>query len=464
MTTSPVSVDQHLARVCELVQPPHPQFVPVHEAHGYYLAHPVKAQQPIPSFHNSAMDGFLVHEADLSGPGPWTVPVVGEVAAGGSPQELAPHQALRIMTGAPICGDTDSLRVVPSESTNAQLGPSRLPEQVTIHELPAKRHIRLRGEVVTPGAEIVAAHTLVDAGTLAFLLTAGVTQVSVYRRPRVAVISSGDELISSANPASTRAGSASITTAGAKAHGSSDDQTNYRIVDSNGPMVANLLAEHGPVDIQRFHVGDGVEKLIALFDELTSSVEPPLDLIVTTGGISQGAFDVVKAAATQSPNAEFWFGNAAQRPGSPQGAGLWNGVAVVTLPGNPVAAYVSATVYALAALYILQGRKGSPAATPERADTADTWWPHRAAQLAAHHALPRPRPGKTQLVPVRIEAADSGLVAVPTTVGKPGSHFVSALTEIAGLAIIPQAERAEDTEHAEQNGPTGMVTVLGWSR
>ena len=449
MTTSPVSVDRHLARVCELVQPPHPQFVPIHEAHGYHLAHPVKAQQPVPSFHNSAMDGFLVHEADLSGPGPWTVPVVGEVAAGGSPQELAPHQALRIMTGAPICGDTDSLRVVPSESTNAQLGPSQLPEQVTIHELPAKRHIRLRGEVVPPGAEIVAAHTLVDAGTLAFLLTAGVTQVSVYRRPRVAVISSGDELIS---------------TAGAKARGSSDDQTNYRIVDSNGPMVANLLAEHGPVDIQRFHVGDGVEKLIALFDELTSSVEPPLDLIVTTGGISQGAFDVVKAAATQSPNAEFWFGNAAQRPGSPQGAGLWNGVAVVTLPGNPVAAYVSATVYALAALYILQGRKGSPAATPERADTADTWWPHRAAQLAAHHALPRPRPGKTQLVPVRIEAADSGLVAVPTTVGKPGSHFVSALTEIAGLAIIPQEEHVEDAEHAEQNGPTGMVTVLGWSR
>ncbi|WP_448858819.1 molybdopterin molybdotransferase MoeA [Corynebacterium propinquum] len=472
MTTSPVSVDQHLARVCELAQPPHPQLVPVQEAHGHYLADPVQARQPIPSFHNSAMDGFLVHEADLSGPAPWTVPVVGEVAAGGSPQELAPHQALRIMTGAPICGDIDSLRVVPSELTNAQLGPSQLPEQVTIHELPGKRHIRLRGEVITPGTEIAAAHTLVDAGTLAFLLTAGVTEVSVYRRPRVAVISSGDELISTANPASTRPASATIDAAGSKARGSSDEQVHYRIVDSNGPMVANLLAEHGPVDIQRFHVGDGVEKLIALFDELTSSVAPPLDLIVTTGGISQGAFDVVKAAATQSPNADFWFGNAAQRPGSPQGAGLWNGVAVVTLPGNPVAAYVSATVYALAALYILQGRTGSSAATTTahgdaqngtqndaQAQTQEnTWWPHRAAQLAAHRALPRPRPGKTQLVPVRIEAADSGLVAVPTTVGKPGSHFVSALTEIAGLAIIPQAE------YAEQNGPTGMVTVLGWSR
>ena len=129
---------------------------------------------------------------------------------------------------------------------------------------------------------------------------------------------------------------------------------------------------------------------------------------------------------------------------------------------------MSATVYALAALYILQGRTGSSAATTtahgdaqngtQNDAQAHTWWPHRAAQLAAHHALPRPRPGKTQLVPVRIEAADSGLVAVPTTVGKPGSHFVSALTEIAGLAIIPQAE------YAEQNGPTGMVTVLGWSR
>lgn len=148
------------------------------------------------------------------------------------------------------------------------------------------------------------------------------------------MISSGDELVSTANVGAAATNNVDNAAGVATGVGTADENADYRIADSNGPMVANLLAEHGPVDVRRFHVGDGTDKLTALLDELTSSSAQPVDLIVTTGGISQGAFDVVKAAAVDSPNADFWFGNAAQRPGSPQGAGLWNGTAVVTLPGN----------------------------------------------------------------------------------------------------------------------------------
>ncbi|UQV56961.1 molybdopterin molybdotransferase MoeA [Corynebacterium pseudodiphtheriticum] len=455
MITSSVSVAEHLKRVRELVQPTKPQRLSVEEAHGCYLAQTVQARVAIPSFHNSAMDGFLVHDKDLSGSGPWTLPVSGEVAAGGLPQEVVPNQALRIMTGAPISGDANSLRVIPSEFTDASLGPAQLPTQVTIHEAPKKRHIRLRGEVVTPGEDIAHPNTLIDAGTLAFFLTAGVSHVSVYRRPQVAVISSGDELVSTANVGAAATNNVSNAAGVATGVGTADENAVYRIADSNGPMVANLLAEHGPVDVRRFHVGDGTDNLTALLDELTSSSAQPVDLIVTTGGISQGAFDVVKAAAIDSPNADFWFGNAAQRPGSPQGAGLWNGTAVVTLPGNPVAAYVSATVYVLACLYILQGRVTS---TPAEARSTTKWWPHCAALVHAHPTLPLPRPGKTQLVPVQVVPADTGLLAVPNTGGNPGSHFVSALIGIDGLAVIPPAE---DAEHPDS---PGMATVLGWSR
>lgn len=429
---SPVTVAQHLARVRALVAPISPEWLAVHDAPGHFLAQNVHAEAAIPAFNNSSMDGFVVHDSDLPGSGPWTLPVVGEVPAGAKPQDFAAGGTLRIMTGAPISGDPSRVRVIPTELTDAQVGPSQVPKTVTIHSIPEKRHIRLRGEVVAPGDEIMPASTLVDAGCLAFLLNAGISRVPVYRTPRVAVISSGDELVSAENSPATDA--------------------TYRIADSNGPMIARLLEEHGPVHVERFHVGDGVAALQDLLDDVTTRAEQPVDLVVTTGGISQGAFDVVKAAVTQSPNADLWFGNAAQRPGSPQGAGHWNRVAMVTLPGNPVAAYVSAMIYVLACLRILQGRVTSPPELHGHASADNdpaSWWPHRVLELPRHPELARPRKGKTQLVPVRLEPAPQsgqspGLQATPTRVGKLGSHFVSSLLGIDALAVISPEENDAD--------------------
>lgn len=434
-SSTPVTVAQHLSRVRNLVTATEPELLAIQDAPGRFLSRSIKAKAAIPAFNNSSMDGFVVHDADVAGAGPWTLPVVGEVAAGAKPQEFSPGGALRIMTGAPISVDPHRLRVIPTELTDAQVGPSQLPRSVTINSLPDKRHIRLRGEVVRPDDEILSAHTLVDAGCLAYLLNAGVMHIPVFRIPRIAVISSGDELVSAEKTAA----------------GFEDESAghSFRIADSNGPMITRLLEEHGPVIVERFHVGDGVSALQELLDELTTRSENPVDLVVTTGGISQGAFDVVKAAVRQSPNAQLWFGKVAQRPGSPQGAGKWNDVAMVTLPGNPVAAYVSALVYVIACLRILQGRVAPARDSAAAAVSANSaWWPHRVLYATPDPQLPNPRASKTQLIPVRLDAANQpagenaapALHAVPAQSGKLGSHFVNSLVGIEGLIVLGPAE------------------------
>ena len=195
------TMDEHLQAALALVAPlQHTVQVStrdLNDHHGIVVARDVMSAAAIPPFTNSAMDGFLVHRADIAGDGPWTFPVSGDIPAGSPPVPVPAGHAVRIMTGAPVPEDPDTkcdeLCVIPIENTDARN--DVMPTTVTVKDYnPHRAHIRHRGEHVQPGDVVTHAGTRIDAGVIATLISAGVEQVELYPRPTVCVITSGDEV------------------------------------------------------------------------------------------------------------------------------------------------------------------------------------------------------------------------------------------------------------------------------
>ena len=382
--STPRSISAHLDAVLTLASP-----LPAEPASvgasliGRILAADATARFPVPPHANSAMDGFLVHAADLSSPGPWTLPVAGDVPAGAAPSEVPAGHAVRIMTGAPVA-DTAGMLVVPVENTTTPAGPVALPDEVTITDAPTKSHIRPAGEDIQPGAPVATAGTLVDAAVIAALTSAGVYSVSAYRRPRIAIISSGEELVSS--PAELVPG---------------------QLPDSNGPMLAALAGADAHV-----HVGDAPADLASALDELA----PSHDLIITSGGVSAGAFDVVHTVLGSISSS--WFGHVDQRPGAPQGYSRWKGTPILCLPGNPVAAFVDFQFYARPLIAALSGH---PA-------------PRERVHLRARVDSPLPASrGRPTIVPVTVDFQAEPAI---TSHLPHGSHRVVSLAGTNGFCLI----------------------------
>ena len=336
------------------------------------------------------MDGFLIPQP--SSPDsltvPFTLPVVGDVPAGAPAQTLPPGTALRIMTGGPVPAGFDGL-VIPVEDTDIPPGPGPLPETVTVHRLPERNHIRRRGSHIEAGHQLAGAATLVDASLIAAALSAGVDTAVLHRTPRVTVIATGEELL------------------------------NGQLPDSNGPMLDALLSTTGPVDIARTVCGDSPVELRRRFDAAAADS----DLIVTTGGVSAGAFDVVRAVVEDAvERGSYWFGHVNQRPGAPQGHALWDGVPVVCLPGNPVAAFVSAHLYLTPLMRSLRG-------LPRPTGVLDR--PHLTAVAGADF----PHPHRPLIQPCSI-ALDGSITAFPPPGPRMRSHHVAALPGTQGFALL----------------------------
>ncbi|RSZ66172.1 molybdopterin molybdenumtransferase MoeA [Corynebacterium hylobatis] len=392
------SITEHLAALLDLdlASPGEPVSVTPVDAPGLVLAADAVAVLPVPPFSNSAMDGFLVRDGDLDGPGPWTLPVSGEIPAGGVAADVPAGAALRIMTGAPVGEHHGDLRVIPVEDTDIPGGPQPLPGSVTIHSVrPERRHIRALGENITPGEVVVPAGTRVDPGAVAALISAGLPRVTVFPRPRVAVLSSGDELVEPGmHPGPGQ------------------------LPDSNRPMLAALFAEQG-IEVTQVHSGDRPLDFRAVLDRLCATH----DLVVTTGGVSVGAFDVVREATSGEG---VWFGTVAQRPGSPQGLGTRGRAVLMCLPGNPVAAFVSWCLYVPPLLAALSGT----------VPTRGLWErPHIRATVAEGVSFPA-SPERTFLAPVHLDWSGGRPVAAPFNRHSTGSHLVASLAGTDGVALI----------------------------
>lgn len=404
-----ITVEEHLARILAATTPVPPRVVPLGEAHGHVLAADVVASVAVPPFDNSAMDGYAVHASDVAhatDASPVRLRVTDDVPAGLTrPVHVEPGTAVRIMTGAPMPGGADA--VVPVELTDQPPGPgtaSIVPETVAIHEtVPTGRHIRRAAEDVKPGDIVLRAGTRLQGRHLSAAASVGHGAVPVHAL-RVGVLASGAELV---------------------APGSALEYG--QIPDSNSTLVAGLVREAGAVPVMLGPVDDDPQ---ALRELLTAHVGA-LDALVTTGGVSAGAYDVLKelfASTTSRALGEVTFTKVAMQPGKPQGFGLLKTadgarkVPVFTLPGNPVSVFVSFHVFVAPAMARLRGTP--PPAEPIKAIAATGW---RGAR------------SRMQFMPVSIDGAADPIRVRPAAAGGSGSHLVASLAGADGLAIVPAA-------------------------
>jgi molybdopterin molybdotransferase len=319
------SVEAYRAAILAAITPLAPASLELAAAEGCVLAEDVTAAVALPSFDNSGMDGYAVRAADVADAAedsPATLPVTGEIAAGDiGAHRLAPGTAIRIMTGARLPTGADA--VVPVEWTDG--GAARVA---------IRRAAELGNAVRYAGGDAAEGETLLTAGTrmrpmqIAVAASAGRAAVTVRPRPRVVVLSTGDEL--------TEPGSPLVP---------------GRIWDSNSYMIAAAAREAGAVAYRRSGVPDDPKGVLPALEEQLAHA----DLLITTGGVSMGGeHDVVKAALRELGTVT--FRKVAMQPGMPQGFGvIGDKVPIFTLPGNPVSAYVSFQMFVRPAIAALQG-------------------------------------------------------------------------------------------------------------
>lgn len=388
-----LSVADHRSRILAEVRAAEPVELPLRAARGLVLAQPVRSAVDLPGFDNSAMDGYAVRAEDVAGASaenPVTLPVEGDLPAGSrTPASLAPGRALRIMTGAPLPGGADT--VVQVEHTD---GGS---EQVRVFRgAEPGRHIRRRGEDVRAGEQVLDAGQVLGVRELTLAAAAGCGRVRVYRRPTVLVMSTGDELV----PVGRVPGFGEV-------------------VDSNGAMLEALLDSYGFESVRVTGVHDTTEAVLAA---LAEGIGAGAEAVVTTGGVSMGVYDAVKAALADRG---VRFDQVAMMPGKPQGFGVvavhGRDVPVFTLPGNPVSAYVSFHVFVLPALQRIAG--ADPVGLP---------------QIRARVDGPPPAPReRTQYLRVGLHGSEvTGEVLARLERGQ-GSHMLAGLAAADGLLIVP---------------------------
>lgn len=372
------SVEEHAAHVADLLAPalaPRPETIPVNDALGRVTSAAVLSPVDLPLFRNSQMDGFAVRSADVA-PAPTTLPIVGEVAARpSSPPDLAPGTAVRIMTGAVVPNGADA--VIPVEDTTSEGGTVTISRGRSVGEF-----VRERGSDLRTGDELLPAGQRLASRHLAVLAAAGLTEIAVIARPRVSIITTGSELV---QPGAT--------------------PVLGQVFDSNGTALAAAVVAAGAVVAARAHVTDDPAELIA-------ALAVPADLVLTSGGISMGDYEVVRELLEPRGAS---VGHVAMQPGGPQATAVWEGVPVICFPGNPVSTQLSFEVFVAP---LLRTVAGLPQAVRERRQLSDA-----VVSVAGRRQFLRGR------------AAEGGRVVIASG---PGSHLVAGLAASDLLVIIPE--------------------------
>ena len=415
-----IPLEDYVAQVLGALSPLEGSRLALGQAHGRVLAEDVTAAVPVPPWTNSAMDGYAVRAEDTTGAGPQTpvvLPVSGDVPAGAAPRPLAAGTAQRIMTGAMLPEGADA--VVKVEDTDQDPGPQPVPERVEIHAAVSPGlSVRRAGEDVTAGDPVMASGTRLSAAAISALASVGLGSVLVSPQVRVAVVSTGAELRDAGRALEPGT-----------------------IPDSNSLLLAGLIAEHGAVCTSVARSGDTAEALAEALRQAAAGT----DLIVTSGGVSAGAFDpltmLAQAQRGEETPVHLDFVKVAMQPGKPQGHG-WvladdgRRVPIICLPGNPVSVLVSFTTIVAPALARLTGQDAAGGAEP---------LPGRPGLTARAAVGWRTPPGRRQHVPVRFTEAPAGSDVgdgaglpwvTPTHRLGSGSHLVASLPAAQALAVV----------------------------
>ncbi|MDE0034553.1 MAG: molybdopterin molybdotransferase MoeA [Deltaproteobacteria bacterium] len=379
------TVDEAVKLVLENVSPLPSEKVSVADSLGRVLCEDVRSGRDVPSFANSAMDGFAVRWSDLAGASsdaPASLAVRGEVAAGGvSRKRVLPGTAIRIMTGAPVPAGADTIvRVEHTEPRGDRVAVFRTDGEGS--------HIRPAGEDIGKGQLILERGKLLRAADIGLMASIGKARVTVRRRPVVAIIATGDELI-----------------------GVDDKPTRGKVVNSNGYTLSSAVREIGAVPKSFGIVRDNRNRLAGAFRRALRC-----DALITSGGVSVGDYDYVKDALGDA-GMRMLFWKVAQRPGHPMAFGRVGPRPVFGLPGNPVSSLVSFILYVRPALLKMMGH--------ER-----LFMPVVRARLADDIRTAR---GLKEFVRCRIEEENGRLVASST--GTQSSGVLRSLSLAQGLIV-----------------------------
>jgi molybdopterin molybdotransferase len=397
-----LSVDEYRNRVLDGIRVLAPIELPLSSVHGCVLATDVAAPWPLPSFDNSSMDGYAVIAADVesaTSDAPVELTVIDDVPAGyRSTEKVTPGHAVRIMTGAPM--PEGATAVVPVESTDGGMDTVLIGRGVENGAF-----VRRAGEDVLGGEIVLTRGTLIGSRQVAILAAVGCGLVFVHPRPRVAVISSGSELIEPGLPLRTGL-----------------------ISDSNSYMLVAAAHEAGA---DAYRVGPIVDDERLFMDTVEDQLHR-CDLILTSGGVSMGAYDTVKAVLSQLGTVEFT--KVAMNPGMPQGHGFVGDerVPIITLPGNPVSSYISFENFVRPVIRMMRG-------------LPDLMRPEITARLVEELTSPF---GKRQFARARFVTEST---VVPTGSGQ-GSHVMGGLAAAEAIIVVP--------EHVTHVAAGHAVTVI----
>ncbi len=365
--------------------------IDLRDAVGHVLAKTIISTEAIPPFANTAMDGFAVRAADTVGAtkdDPVSLPVVATIAAGAvSNRTLQPGEAMRIMTGAPLPPGSDAVVMVELTRPNGF-------DVDVMAEVPSGNHVRPAGDDIAEGIEVFHPGTLLTPGHIGVLASLGRQRVTVFRRPRVGVMSTGDELVDGSEPLKPG-----------------------QIRDSNRVMLLSLIEQAG---LEPFDLGMVRDDEASLESALMAGVER-CDAVITSGGVSMGDFDYVKAVLTRL--GDFSWMQVAIKPAKPFVFGVLKGVPIFGLPGNPVSSMVSFELFARPALRRMMGR-------------LDAERPR--VRAVSTEPLHRHQDGKTHFLRVLAQKSADGWTA--RSAGGQGSHQLLAMATANGLAVVPDGD------------------------
>ncbi|HUE25504.1 MAG TPA: gephyrin-like molybdotransferase Glp [Solirubrobacteraceae bacterium] len=384
MAAELITIAEARERVLAAVRRLEPERIAIAEALDRVLAAELEAAGDVPPFDSSAMDGYAV----APGPAGRTLAVVGESRAGApSDHPLADGEAIRISTGAAV--PPGVVAVIPQEQVEARDGAVVIGTAVTQGD-----HVRPAGEVMRAGAVVLAPGTRLGPGELAAAIAAGAGELTVARRPVVRVLCTGDELREPGSPLAPG-----------------------QIHNSNGPMLVALAKHSGALTSPAELLADD---RVATEAGLASALAGA-DVVIVSGGVSVGPHDHVKPAlASLGVEERFW--GVALQPGKPTWFGTREHVLVFGLPGNPVSAAVTFSLFAAPALAALQG-----AAVP-MTTTGD----------AVLGTSVRRNTRREQAIRVRLERRDGSTIAIPN--GAQDSHALTSLLGADALALIPRGD------------------------